>query len=427
MTWNNWRIPDNFDDDGLTQFESAQVRAMQQIVRDYETQGREYDSLIYWLANRIIPGEVDRRQTKNPFAFANLKPQEWRAFFENALTGVHLTNGLAPVSPNMRRLEEENQRLREQLAAQEAQYNELKAEQNRLQNAIIQQRRTDDDPDVQPGLEAPVSDIPAPEQRNSFSFAVSKMPPKQYAALFSGADQPKSRYRELITLTLLAGAGYSSEASLRWEIVQYCQRHASPQERKKGKIVKDPDSGSIKRIFFRLEGKNLLTRLAIDNGKNRIIINTLTDLGRTVVQEMGVPIVESEWERLMRLHGGERQQKHAAQVCLFAHYARKRGWTTQICPEVKPPADPDILIEKEGERIYVEVEAGSGSPKRRMKKWRNQRNLQGFVAICAPTESTRNMLVREARANSKKGVATDFMWLRAHKTEPELGIWPYTW
>jgi hypothetical protein len=365
---------------------------------------------------------VDSRQIKDPFAFANLSTDNWRAFFQAALKNVHLSQGLAPISPDIRKLKEENQQLRERLAALEAQLAELQTDRNRLQETVITKRRED----VQSTPEAPSATISAPEQKNSLTFTIPKTPPRKYAALFSGTSQPKSRQRELIVLALLAGAGYSSEASLRWEVVQYCQRHASPQDVEKGLVVKNHDSGSIKRIFFRLEEKKLLERLVIENG-NRIIINTLTDLGRTVAQEMGVPIVESEWERLMRLHGGERQQKHAAQVCLFAHYARKYGWKTHVCPEVKPPADPDILIEKGDENIYVEVEAGSGSPKRRMKKWRNQRNLQGFVAICAPTEATRKMLVREARSNSKKGMATDFMWIRNHKDELELGLWAYTW
>ena len=191
-------------------------------------------------------------------------------------------------------------------------------------------------------------------------------------------------------------------------------------------VLTNPDSGSIKRLIASLEENKLIERIPVNVGQSRIIILRLTKLGRNVAQAMGVPIVESEWERLMRLHGGERQQKHAAMVCLFTAYARRRGWHTEVCPEVEPPADPDVLIEKDGERIYVEVEAGSGTAERRMKKWRNQRNLQGFVAICAPNEKVRQELVREARGNTKRGMATDLIWLRG-KPREDNALWVETW
>ena len=415
MSWFGWRAFDDFDDDGLTEFEKAQVRAALASIQEYENLTRRYHDLLFWLAKRIVPGQVDRRLTKNPFAFASLTPDEWNRFFQEALQNVHLSQGLAPISPDVRRLEEENRRLWEQLAVLEARYNELKADRDRLQDAVIQQRRTPL-PEEEPQEE---DDEPDPV----LSLVVPSEPPARYAALFSGEDRPKARYRELIALAILAVAGYSSEASLRREVVRYCRHHASPKDLKEGRVVKSPDAGSIKRLFKKLAENRLIERLVISIGQNRIVIIVLTELGRNVVREMNFDIVESEWERLMRLHGGERQQKHAAQVCLFTHYARKRGWTTQVCPEVQPPADPDVLIEKDGERIYVEVEAGSGTPERRMKKWRNQRNLQGFAAICAPNESIRKMLVREARSNTKQGMATDFMWLR----EDDHGLWAETW
>ena len=413
--WYSWQ---DEEDEPLTTLESAQLRAMEKVVREYEAANRSYADLLYWLATRIVPGEVDQRLTKDPFAFSRMTPGKWQTFFQDTLKSVHLAQGLAPITPDIARLRQKNQELKEQVASLEEKIAELQNERSRLQNAVIAQRHADN---VPPEPEPAPATTPVPLHKG---LDIPEAPPRKYATLFSGADRPKSRQRELVALALLAATGYSSEASMRWEIVQYCVSHAAKHE----KVNDNPESGSIKRLFFRLEEKNLIERLAITNGKSRIIIDLLTDLGRTVVQEMSIPIAEeTEWERLMRLHGGERQQKHAAQVCLFAHYARRRGWTTQVCPDVEPPADPDVLIEKDGQRIYVEVEAGSGSPKRRMKKWRNQRELQGFVAICAPTEAIRKTLVQEARANSKKGVATDFMWLRTHKKEPDLGLWAYTW
>jgi DNA-binding PadR family transcriptional regulator len=283
----------------------------------------------------------------------------------------------------------ENRQLRERLAAAEALIAELRAARARPQERGVEAGVAGQTPEVVSAADFP----PDPLQ-----LVIPENPPDPYHSLFS--RQEESRRRELIFLALLAGKGYSAELGLRRELVQRIDG------------VTNPDSGSLRRLILRLEKNNLIQRLPIAMGKYRVIIILLTDLGDAVARAMAIPPVESEWERLMRLHGGERQQKHAAQVCLFTHYARRGGWTTQVCPEVKPPADPDVLLEKDGQRIYVEVEAASGSAERRMKKWRNQRQLQGFTAICAPTENVRRTLVAEASAGGKSGMATDFEWLR---------------
>ena len=126
----------------------------------------------------------------------------------------------------------------------------------------------------------------------------------------------------------------------------------------------------------------------------------------------------------MRLHGGEDQQGHALLVLLFAWQARKRGWDVAVCPPVNGPAKPDVLIEKGGESIYVEVEGESGTPERRMRKWRNMVDLQGFVALVAPDEGTRRRLAQEAKAASRRGMATDIKYLLDHLEAP---LWADTW
>ncbi len=384
MSWQHWR--DDFDEADLTLFEQAQVLGLQQVVREYETAQRALTDLLYWLATRIAPGEVDRRLTRNPFAFSTLSPEGWRRFFENALQHAYLIHGPMPV---LQRLREENQRLREQIA----------------------QLRAPSTPSPAPGApKQPPVDASPPAASPEETPVIPAQPPGRYASLFS--QDATSLRRELIFLSVLAAKGYSAEVSLRWELVQRVE------------ALSHPDSGSIKRLIARLAKRNLIHRHSVSMGQHRLNIVTLSELGAEVVRAMGVPQVESEWARLMRLHGGQAQEKHAAQVCLFTHLARQRGWRTQVCPETLPPADPDALIEKDDERIYVEVEAGSGSPERRMRKWRNLRNLQGFVAICAPSEHARRALVREARSNVKRGMATDFAWLREH---PDAGLWAETW
>ena len=407
-SWNGWFNPPLDETDELSLYDRAQITGMSRAVAEAQRVQKELDSVLFWLASRIAAGEVDRLSGKDPFAFAKMTPGDWRKFFENVLRNNPTISTVTPASGEVIQLRKENEELRRRLATAEARLAELQAERDRLQDTVIVQRHAD--------ISTTTVKTSVSPQKTSADKSNSDHlpdPPKAYKTLFH-EDKEKKR-REIILLKLLAETGYSAEASMRWELTRRIEK------------LTDPDSGSIKRLLARMESKKLVNRNPVSIGKNRILILTLTDLGKNVIQAMGITVVESEWDRLMRLHGGQAQEKHAAQVCLFAHYARQRGWTTQVCPEVEPPADPDVLIEKDGEQIYVEVEAGSGSSERRMKKWRNQRNLQGFVAICAPTASIRKRLVREARANSKKGMATDFMWLRDRKKELDKGLWAYTW
>ena len=82
MSWFDWRDEDDDPEDELSAFESAQLRALQDIVRQYEKTNRQYHDLLYWLATRIVPGEVDQRLTRDPFAFAHMKPDGWRRFYK---------------------------------------------------------------------------------------------------------------------------------------------------------------------------------------------------------------------------------------------------------------------------------------------------------------------------------------------------------
>ena len=90
---------------------------------------------------------------------------------------------------------------------------------------------------------------------------------------------------------------------------------------------------------------------------------------------------------------------------------------------MKGPAAPDALLTLGEENIYVEVESGSGDATRRMKKWRNQVALQGFVALAADGPDARIALVDEAKRVAKRGMATDLAHLEA---KPDR-FWIETW
>ena len=76
----------------------------------------------------------------------------------------------------------------------------------------------------------------------------------------------------------------------------------------------------------------------------------------------------------------------------------------------------------------MEVEAGSGEPERRMRKWGNQGSLQGFVAFCSTAPEMRKTLAQDARHATERGMATDLAtlisWVNA---EDFTSFWAETW
>jgi hypothetical protein len=93
-------------------------------------------------------------------------------------------------------------------------------------------------------------------------------------------------------------------------------------------------------------------------------------------------------------------------VIAFTMHARKRGWATQVLPEIKGTKSvPDVWIMRGKEKLYVEVELGD---KERVSKWRNQSGLnEGCVALCAATQKTRARLVGDCKLDKLAGMATD--------------------
>ncbi len=102
-----------------------------------------------------------------------------------------------------------------------------------------------------------------------------------------------------------------------------------------------------------------------------------------------------------------------------------RGWAVQVLPQVESPVFfPDVLVEKGGRRIYVEVELGS----RKVQKWRNMQREQGFVALCAKTPTSRKSLIAECIQVGAVGMATDLLTLYQKARETEAGpLWAEEW
>lgn len=177
-----------------------------------------------------------------------------------------------------------------------------------------------------------------------------------------------------------------------------------------------PKEGSIKRTVRRLEECAWLRKTIRTVGTYALV--RLSPEAKERLRQVGLEAVESEWERIERLHRGDvvQQQKHTAALCAFAWQARRRGWSTQVCPTLDDPfAEPDILLCRGDERVYVEVQRRGGSSynHNRMAKWSNLARIQGFVAVCLMTPEALHYTQRELSSlHHRRMLLTDLHTLR---------------
>ena len=156
-------------------------------------------------------------------------------------------------------------------------------------------------------------------------------------------------------------------------------------------------------------------RMEVGDFRTALKLARLTDEGRQLCQALGWPVIESDWDRLIRLHQGLQQSRHTLAVLYFALLARVRGWTTEIVPEMENGLAPDILVAKGDERYFVEVEQAARGNEKQTAKWKHLADLQGSVAICAPNVKIRERLVADCRLAKLSGLATDLATLVAKK------------
>ncbi len=197
-----------------------------------------------------------------------------------------------------------------------------------------------------------------------------------------------------------------------------------------------PRSGSFRRALARLDASGLwVTQIASFNYR-KIALVRLTERGAGLLQEAGVAVVASEWERAELAHalrgdagrgGVQGLAPHTAAICTFLHHARQRGYTTEACPVVgdDTPAAPDAAVARGGLTLNTEVQLHGGEAHRKAQKWRNQERLQGFVALCAATPAWAIRLARQAQDQGvARGVATDLGTLASRAP---AALWTLRW
>lgn len=237
------------------------------------------------------------------------------------------------------------------------------------------------------------------------------------------AGEPPGRL-EFLLLAALGLSGWSARVDLVQAVNTAHVRGVQPR------------SGSYRRAVKRLDESGLwITRVA-SFGYRKIALVRLSERGAGLLQEAGIPVVASEWERAELAHalhgnaehgGVQDMTPHTAAICTLLHHARQRGYTTEACPSLEDgtPALPDAVVARFGLALHTEVQRHGGETYRKAQKWRNLELLQGFVALCAVTPDWAVRMARQAQDQGvARGVATDLGTLASRAP---ASLWTYRW
>jgi hypothetical protein len=192
-----------------------------------------------------------------------------------------------------------------------------------------------------------------------------------------------------------------------------------------------PGSNSLRKVFDNMRNYGYFYGETLAVAGLKIGLLRLTPEGAAMYKAVtGNDPVETEWERLERLHRGSEDTAHAAACLLFALQARWRGYQTTLLPELPEAgkARPDFLVEKDGERLAVEVEL---SQKDNIAKWRNLAALNdGRVAFCTGTQARRERLAGDCKLAKIPGFAVDIERFKATpygREEHVSPLWMEEW
>jgi len=386
-----------------------------------ENEIRALRELLYTLARTLDGDRVEQIRRGNPSAFRTWNAKEYQRFFAPLIAkrqwamvsgngnGWHHGNGNGDghakehekLKAKVARLQAENERLKEQL------------EQSRKHAADLANQLRDVHQFGKPTQPSKASLSKTAKASILEALAeIRRQPPRipaRVAPLFDGSVI--GRTRQVMALYMLAVHGLAVRLELDYYIA----------------LANDikPRSGGVRRKLDKLVESGLIVseKLPLKAPRTSLVVLRLSNEGRRVAKQMFQrDPVEGEWERLERLHEGDRFPGHTVAVLMFAMYARLRDYTVTVLPEVDSPSPPDVLIEGQ-ERLYVEVELGR---KERPAKWKYNADLNGGkVALATGTASRREVLRSDIQRLQLPGMATDLEYLL--RVQSDASLWVEEW
>jgi len=239
------------------------------------------------------------------------------------------------------------------------------------------------------------------------SFVVPEILPDGFRRLEWAYRRP--RWRRMVAITLLMAQTGVSTAQ---ELVRL-----TGLDKKSLHIVLDS--------MLDLLDPLIESRLIHAGGRGQIRVVVLTDYAKNLCRALGVEPVESDREKIMRLHNGEVQVFHASLVLITAYQARLRGWKAEVMPfdpQETPWFQPDLKVtDPEGWFYYCEVETRSRD---NPDKWARMRQANLIV----PTPTTRHWMVRRLKDMGIPGRATDLRTLAQQAKAGDLSrFWLEKW
>ncbi len=367
-------------------------------------------------ANRFDGTRLESLRRDNPSVPANWGALDWKKFFDEVpLPSQGWVNKtvVAPDTQTQRKLQKQITDLQAALELERAKMVVVETPASSVPTETVNPANPDQilpaadavesiPPNATPALTVMVAD--AKKMLANFPQKI----PAAFSAVLSGGERTGgdlARVFQRYWLILFLIGRWRLAASMELE------------ETLAGVVGVSAGSGSMRRVLLDMEEANVLVNeiIFLKSPRTALKLYQLSAEGEKLYQALfQVKAFENDWSRLIRLHEGARFPEHTMAVIAFTMHARKRGWATQVLPEVKGTKSvPDVWIMRGKEKLYVEVELGD---KERVSKWRNQAGLnEGCVALCAATQKTRARLVGDCKLDKLAGMATDLETLVRNK------------
>ncbi len=382
-------------------------RAMDDIIasehelrRNAENVTREMQAILSDLAFRLDGERLESRRHDDPYAPSSWTPIEWKQFFQ----GIQQSRDpWAKETPDKRlkQLEEENTGLRELIS-------ELKVELAVLKKGdpahrSIEGRKTEQVPYKYTHPMPPVPRAYEDIMASLREMPLLKKPPRFAEAL----SETETLYkRQLMLLYMLATKGVNARVEI--DLVLGIEEGIGPRSATIRRVAEKTETGNLIHSMTRFIDKPLHTGLTL-------VWLTLT--GKEFCREMCWEVLESEWERLIRLRGEGEGETNLA-IIIFVMHARLRGYIAQVLPEVEGRVVADVaLVNKTGLTIYVSMETGEAASMDRM--W-DLLALQGKVCFCAIDPEVRVKIEAQCQEHGYvQGMSTDLRTLILGNVERE--------
>jgi hypothetical protein len=401
---------------------------------------RELQGVLSELALRLAGHEIEAAKRLDPYAPENWGAERWRQFFAALPAGIANRGWNEELRGELERLRDENHTLQNKLtrlsslaapippAAGEERLLHVPGSSTAVLAAV---------PDSPPQLEIEPGGEAGPCPTCSYAhpallgdLRLLQLPdslPVRFQDHFPRVGLNDSDWRRQLRRRLYVLYLLSRGLDIRLEIDHLISQVEGIGSR----------SGALRKLYDGMVERNLASRevMEMSTPNTSLAMLQLTQDGRDLCHLLGWPVVESERQRIQRLHEGVRFPQHTLAMLIFAMHARLRGYRVEVLPErtnVQSRAVPDVAVTQDlavqpGEKLYVEVEL---SLKELDEKWRNLERLQGRVALCARNTQNRARLVGDCKLKNLHGLATDLETLITCKV-PDIScstaLWAEEW